>query len=231
MERPTKRVRQLGQLGVRRQVYRGTARVRRLRPAALQVEAPRAARVGELKNIDVVTGETEVTTTGAFYLLNGCVQGAAATNRIGRKINMKSLQVHGQLKTDSTTTFDRMKVAIIYDRQANAANPTAALVFTADTPFSMQNLDNSDRFVILKRFDCDMVGTAAATTAPTDKSIYTIDFFIPLNELVTKFDTSNAGDITDITSGSLFLYAVGMNPTGTAAGSITFTSRVRFHDA
>lgn len=112
----------------------------------------------ELKFIDTQVTNTQVTTAGAITLINGVAQGTDFTNRIGRKILMKSILQNWMLYPNSSTNMaagDVVRVMTIYDNQPNSGSTPAVtdVLVTADVN-SPLNLNNRDRFQVLldKRF-------------------------------------------------------------------------------
>lgn len=107
----------------------------------------------ELKTIDSGSvGPTNFSTAGAVLLLNGVAQGDDYTNRIGRKITMKSILMRFSVfsqATDNLQTGDILRVMIVYDNQSNGVAPTVANILQTASWDSPQNLDNRDRFLVL----------------------------------------------------------------------------------
>lgn len=186
------------------------------------------SRQGELKFIDVSTGGTLTFASDAFFapiLLNGCTQGSDATNRIGRKINIKSLYVRWEAHAGTTTTQGSpVRVIIAYDKQANAGAFGKTDLLLADDVLSPNNLSNRDRFVVL--YD-ELSDTVANNAKPTVCGTC----YKKLN-LETLFNSGNAGTIGDIQTGSIYIMAAWHGTSvGTANGAFNFRSRIRFVDA
>lgn len=187
-----------------------------------------ASRAGELKYLDnsfspVISAGTSSFSVGT-QLLNGCTQGSDATNRIGRKLVMKSCLIRGTFSMAATSTGGSpIRLVLVYDKQANGAQPATTDVFLADNFSSQNNLNNRDRFVILSDFISDPIAAAGN---------YSVGFkmYKKLN-LETMFNGTNGGTIADITSGSLYLFMCQNGSIGTAAPSLNIRTRVRFVDA
>ena len=99
-------------------------------------------RRGELKYVDLANNGTAMPDTGTLVLLNGLVPGTGATQRIGKKVTMKTLQCRISLGAGAagTTPFQGMvRVMWIYDKQANAAAPTVASILEFSTGTSYLN--------------------------------------------------------------------------------------------
>lgn len=150
-----------------------------------------------------------------FFLLNGLATGTSSYQRVGSKINMKSLYwcvnfgmcaVDADPATDIATLNTPVRFMIVYDKQANGAqfaitdllNTTAGVGNGArgiDT-CSPNNLNNRDRFIVLadKRFVLQSEGTSARTIKKYKK----------LNTQVCYTNGAGVGGISEITSGSLY---------------------------
>lgn len=154
--------------------------------------------------------------TPYFSLLNGLTLGTSASQRIGMKIAMKSLywSMNFGLKAkdvDPTTDIETYNVPvrfmIVYDKQTNGAPFTIVDLLTTLTGLnnaqprsidtnSPNNLNNRDRFIVLtdKRFILQSGGPSARH----------IKKFKRLNTSVAYKSGATVGDITDISSGSLY---------------------------
>lgn len=202
-------------------------------PRARQALMLQAVRTGgwsnpstaETKFIDVSQAAT-ATTSGAWsslYLLNGTIQGTEAVNRLGRKITMTSLYLKLRFALASTTTQGGfLRVAVVYDKQANGTAPSITDIYLSNNYLSPNNLSNRDRFV--KIIDKE-IGPLSAQA----------DFAVPLEEfrklmLETTYNTGNAGTIGDITTGSLYLLVADSGTFATAQPTFSFQSRIKFTD-
>jgi Geminivirus coat protein/nuclear export factor BR1 family. len=156
-------------------------------------------------------------------LLNGCIQGTEATQRLGRKITMTSLYAKINLTMSTTTTLGGyVRVAVVYDKQANGTAPGITDVFLNNLITSPNNLSNRDRFVKIVDMETPIISTSG-------DPICTLEIYRKLN-LETCFNTGNAGSIGDITSGSLYLYVCNNASFQTAPALFTSQFRVKFTD-
>lgn len=82
------------------------------------------------------TSVTPVTQTGTVVLLNSVAEGDDVNNRIGRKVNVKQIDIMYHLVS---TAIDSAQVALVYDSQPNASNATYSQIFdlTASNPAGM----------------------------------------------------------------------------------------------
>lgn len=191
----------------------------------------------ELKFLDVAStggiafGNDNTGATGAvsFVLLNGSVPGTGATNRIGRKISMKSLFVRFYYDANSTTSSGYLRSMIVYDMQANGVAPTAADLFSGGgTPFitMLTNMDNRDRFKIIH----DRTLYISAGTAVSDSNMkYYKKYFKWKNGLNVIYNAGSAGTVADIQTGSLYLVVMSCHSTANLNARVE--SRVRFADS
>lgn len=88
---------------------------------------------------------------GALTLLNGISQGTDYTNRIGRKIMMKSLLFRFSIFPNTAASSPQgniVRVLLVCDLQANAAAAIPADVLQTVDYQSPLNLNNRDRFKI-----------------------------------------------------------------------------------
>lgn len=222
----------------------------------INAQVPLAGRsLIETKAIDTRGLNQAVTANASFNLLNGLNQGSNSYQRSGRKINVKSIHVVGNLNdvgaSSAGYTNDYIRVVILYDKQCDAAAPTWANIFadvdkggsvTADA-YSDRNLDNSDRFIVLRdmRYKLGPHGTSAAApnlanaqeeSAQTMcKWIFNEFIKLPGDGLPVQYQaTTNVGDITDIQTGSILLVHQGSNTAANSTTNIWWKCRVRFVD-
>lgn len=203
-------------------------------PAPKRTRATRNRRYPrqEFKSLDVSASATTVDTTGSVTLLNGCIRGSDISNREGREILMKSLQLKVYVAANGQATGDQLaRVMIVYDRQSNGTALTPTEVIDGCCALGMRNLENKRRFKILH----DMVFTlnatydGATTWNQNPGQHYYKEIYRKINLPVT-FGSGNAGSVTDISTGSLYMVRIGTVAAGTAAAACSFTSRIRFTD-
>lgn len=207
------------------------------RPRALSLKAssgpaPRTGgwknptRTGELKYIDVSSSYNIVaasTTWSAATLLNGCVLGSDATQRIGRRINLKSLHIRGFAACAAGSTGGSpVRVLVVFDKQANATAPAITDILLANDYSSPNNLNNRDRFLTLADYIIPNISVAGDFTR--DVLIYKA-----LN-LETTFNSGSAGTIGDITTGSVYMFICQTGGLQTANGGFYFRTRIRYLD-
>jgi len=206
------------------------ARIATARSASLKAArgfSNKLASRGEKKTIDLAPASYACNTTGSVTALNLVATGTDYTDRIGRKIQMKSCNIIGHfLPEDSSVSPTLCRVMLIYDKEPNGAALPAItdILKTADSRDQL-NLDNRDRFIVLRdMFVALGIQTANTVGSPTDKEIkiyYKLD-----HETIFK---STAATIAAINSGSLLLVTIGDNAAG-AGYNASVSTRVRFLD-
>jgi len=199
---------------------------------------------------DTPNGFQNCSTTGNITALNLIQVGSSMFNRIGRKIEMRSVRLTAQISTmavtRATTTPDYYRVMIIYDRQTNGANPAMA-DFLQDTEqtgtntttaYSGLNMNNRERFVTL--MDKKITLPQATNTAGVLTNIFPndcdlpirIDEFRKLRGLTTHFKAdSNPAVIGDIATGGLFMVNLAYTQAnGTELYQMAWNVRLKYVD-
>lgn len=182
----------------------------------------------EKKNYDlsVALSPTVSLTTwvapAAGSLLNGIAQGNTEVTRVGRKVQLKSLDLHYTVGMQPTSTGGGcLRFKVIYDKQSNVAHPTIAELFAADDFGSKNNLANSDRFITIIDHITDPIGVG--TNYSTSGRIY------KKLGLDTMF-TGTGGLIANITTGSMYVVVSQNGFINTTAPIAEFDTRVKFID-
>lgn len=192
----------------------------------------------EKKFLDTTLATTSI--TGAGIIVNntlvGMVQGVTQSTRIGRKITVKNILLRGHVTKPQTTvlslTEDWVRVIVYQDTQTNGAAATVAGILQTADEKSYQNLENVQRYNILKDWYVHINSqnvlvdtTGAAYIVPVASSQK-----IKLNKKCTipiYYNTGNNGDVTDITSNNIGVMAISQN------ASLSFmeaTVRIRYTD-
>jgi len=199
---------------------------------------PRASRgwynkPGELKFNDTVSATYNCDTTGSVTALNLLAVGSGATDRDGRQITCKSVAVQGLLAPiDGATNACYCRVMLVWDSQCNGgAIATITQILNAATSLTNTNLDNRERFTILRDFKYAMGSTSNTATQAVSNSPNTtnIDWFVPLKGMVTTYNSGTTAAITSIATGALLLVTIG-NQATTDCGAFIATTRLRFYD-
>jgi len=160
---------------------------------------------------------TSFSAASLLTLLNGLVSGTGATQRVGRKITIKSIQVTGYV---GITGDEINRFALVVDTQANATAPAITDIYTASSPSALREINNMPRFKVL--WDSGPIGQVLTS----DSEICTFDVYKRVNVGV-QYNAGVVGDITDIQTNSL--YFVHRN-TGASVSSGRLDVRIRYDD-
>jgi len=213
---------------------------------ATRIPARLTSRGAEVKSLDL-TVSTSIDTTGSVQGLNFIRAGSSFFNRIGRRVELKSLMVKLQINPIRTMgTNDYMRIVIVYDRQTNGAAPAVADIIQ-DTDqagtnttniFTDINLNNRDRFQIF--MDKRISLPSLTLTAGVITNIGLIDpvsphfiftKFIKLGGELTQYKADSApAVIGDIATGGLFMLVLGNQAAGAEGYSVLGKTRLRFND-
>lgn len=186
----------------------------------------------ELKIIDNPAGTGAAPAAGVLILLNGVSQGTDYTNRIGRKILLKSLLFRFTVVPTNTvlhaTQGDVVRLLLIYDCQTNAATPAVSDVLASVAYNAPMNLTNRDRFKILAdkyytmaSFDFSAVpALVSGSPRPVQSKVYKK---MSLEEI---FGGTGA-TVGSIQTGAIWALVIALNGVCT----YVYDSRVRFLDA
>lgn len=181
----------------------------------------------EKKFIDVSSPSTPSTALPTFssgVLLNGLATGTSASDRIGRKIIMKSIFLRYAYQLQSTTTGGSpLRILVVYDKQANGAAPAITDILLTDNFSSNNNLSNRDRFVTLMDHMTDVVsvGNNYSVQGTVSRAL----------NLETVYNDLLTNGITAIASGSIYCFIAQTGGALTAAPALTGRFRIRYTDA
>lgn len=186
--------------------------------------------------------------------INGVVEGAGFWNRIGRRIRMQSVTINFQFYPGTAQLSNPVyhRILLIYDRQPNGALPADSDVlrsFNAANSggvsywFSGMNMNNRDRFLILKDFRfCE--GDQAQASTPTvglistgSKNQFCWSWHVKLKGMETHYRATTSdgpiAGVADIATGSLFLMNTSTGLTGTlpeGSSRLLYQARLKFRD-
>lgn len=186
----------------------------------------------ELKYVDVASTAYACDTTGSVAALNLIAQGDDVTNRQGRQVSLKSCRVFGIVgPQDASTLTNLARVMLVWDSQPNSgALPAITDILTASTAIAHTNLDNRQRFTILRDWkeSFGVYDTTATQAVAGTPMVATLDWYVPLKGIKTTYSGTTA-TIGVVATGSLLLVTVGQRAAG-AGSTAQLTSRVRFTD-
>ena len=218
-----------------------------------QVRVPAARALGEKKGMDTAISFAQINNTvndnSGMIVLNLIQQGAGSWNRVGRKVNLRSLRIRGDIQHVQTTSASgftygqTVRCVVVWDKQPSSGTIPQwqdMFGFTAQdgtegtSMYAPIRYDNMDRFSILRDVTYDPQPGAKAQTAPDTVVYYnTIDEYIRLGDRECVFSgQSNPMTIADISSGAIyFCVRARLNNTVNTQSAITnMTARLRYTD-
>lgn len=188
----------------------------------------------ELGYVDLGHSNYACDTTGSVTLLNTVAQGAAVTQRVGKKIAMKGIQCRGSSQNASDADFNDIAYMIVYDKRPTGALPTVTDILVTASSNSMNNDANAGRFSILKRVDKILIGNSSVTGVvanfPSDSIALDESWYLDLKGREVVYKAAATGAIGDIEQGALYLVTVGNNAAGASAAVLSVGFRLRFLD-
>lgn len=182
----------------------------------------------------------DVNTTGDIQLLHVPKLGTDYNQRIGRRTVMKSVFLRYSVAVKlahtagavGTTACQQARMIIFMDDQPNGATPAVLDVLTLPLPTAQLNMDNRDRFRVLRTetWWFDPYTQLAANASPAwNRSFTGGDIYIELDE-ETIFNANSVGDIGDINSGALYCMFIGNQISTTLCLEAEYSCRVRYYD-
>lgn len=184
----------------------------------------------------------EVTNTGTgathTMLINGTIPGNDRYNRIGRKINVKSVNIRAFISTSAAAPAvidDLIRVALIWDEQPIAATfPTAADLWTSlsnagaatSNVLSFNNTNTTSRFRTIKS---EIVSINAEFQLIDQRNKAHIEWNVPINK-ITVYNSGVTGNLNDIQNGALYFVCHGLNSPAPTVWSCQVQSRCKFMD-
>lgn len=158
--------------------------------------------------------------------LAAITQGAGAGQRIGRKVTLKSILIRYNAVNVAT------RFVVVYDRSPDGIVPLPTTIFQVNSVNSVQNLEQSDRFWIMKDVYVARDNFSNVTTGAAVISQVLGSCFISLGAgLQQGWNNTAGGTIADCTSGAVYLYAVQASNVIAAAPIMNYTYRVRYTDS
>lgn len=180
-----------------------------------------------------VVGDGFLTNDAGAHCINQVPQGNSAATRIGKKITMRNLYLRARAYAN-TACAQAVSVVLVYDRNPNAATtmPAFTSIFQFQHSLSQSNVDNAARFKIVRRWNFDIVSTAAAgSTSDSPLQIFAIDELVKLKGLETHWTSANTdGSLQAMEQGALHLYCLGETNVAAADVYVEYTSRLYYSD-
>jgi hypothetical protein len=173
------------------------------------------------QNASFPSGQAVATLT----LLNGIAPGTSASQRVGGRIDVKSVQFRGNFQSGgSATGVTPLRVKIIYDKESNGAAPNATDIMNQDLIYGLNNLLNAGRFITLFDETFEPIVGPGTSGSPGNYQAQVIEGYKKIS-LPVKYNAGTAGTVADISSGSI--YALTWS-NGTATGGIGFGDEMLF---
>lgn len=169
--------------------------------------------------------------TGGLILdsANKIPQGTTDKTRIGNKITITNVNLHAYANLDSLNGIQvqnsHLRVILYVDHQANGATAAVTDILTTASIDSFRNMNQVDRFTILKEINVDLnCYSQSATTSADGATRYTINkkCKIPVHY------SSITGAITEIRSNNVGILFIGSTSHLNAA--FKGTVRVKYMD-
>lgn len=164
-------------------------------------------------------------TNASAFVLNLVQAGNGSWNRVGRKIQLKSVRLRGSIlfqysavATTSNLVEDMCRMVVVWDKQPNGVLPTYDTIFGRTEQDGTEScdyldgpkFDNMDRFTVLRdKVMEDSIGATPLTGGTTNLVINQqgFDEFIPLGNRETVFSGQSVPmTIADISTGALYVF-------------------------
>jgi len=216
-----------------------------------QVRVPATRALGEKKGVDTAISFAQINSTvndnSGMIVLNLIQQGAGSWNRVGRKVNLRSLRIRGDITHTQTTApgvtnGQVVRCVIVWDKQPSSGTIPQwqdIFGFTAQdgtegtSMYAPIRYDNMDRFSILRDVTYDPQPGAKSGNPDIVTYYNTIDEYIRLGDRECVFSgQSNPMTIADISSGAIYfcVRAKINNVTGIQSAITSMTARLRYTD-
>jgi len=241
---------------------RGYSRVRRSKKVMMS-HGHGEVKAADLEFANVASGTTLAlpsivdVSLNTYACLNILRQGAASSQRIGRKVNMLSLTINGFLYRLASSDAQTLRMLVVYDNQTNGVQPVIQDIIggltssgspnAVNNTFQLLNLNNKSRFAIL--YDKQMSVAKAVAQAAASSGVASLGNMIapqstPTNISIKKTInlrgaevtfSANGGTVGDITTGGLYLIFLGAGALGSgnpvaADWGFFGNTRLRFAD-
>lgn len=176
----------------------------------------------EMKACDVsgtMTLDNNTSGSNHTLLANGLIQGTDRYNRIGRRINVKSINVKFYIYTSAVAPAvidDLLRFALVWDEQPTGTLPVISdywqdvsrLGVASTNLLSHNNLNNTARFRMLRTLEVPINAELQATE--TNKGRSFVEWNVKMNH-ICQYNAGNTGTLTDFTTGAIYLIGWGNN--------------------
>lgn len=175
----------------------------------------------EKKYIENLTiGPIIVTSAGRIDCISLIAQGLTDITRVGNSILGASLQLRKNVVVSAVDPSQTLRMILFLDKNnANGTLPLVTDVLTTADISSMSNINNNDRFVILR----DSVVTVSTSG---DNKNYE-KFYVDLTRLHIKFDGTAA---TQASAAENHIYVLLISDVAVNGPTVTVGNRIAFYD-
>jgi len=183
-----------------------------------------------MKNFDTSFTPAVIATTANFSVsLNLVPQGAEDSERVGRRLLIKSINVRGVARLPETDTTgdgaDILRYWLIHDKQANGAIPIAGDIMSFVDFNGFNNKDNSLRFRTLATGMVPLNASAGFGNGTTNQWGERLQPFTIYRKVSIPIEFSGtSGAITTIKSNNLFMFFISQ----TGLITVEFRCRIRY---
>jgi len=198
----------------------------------------------------LATTDTAVANAAGGYLLDTAASASAvvvnqvplgnsSTTRVGRKLAMKAIHLRFKVECSSAaasaadvqTAVSVTLVLIRKNDRVTTALPPQNTVFRSQNMLCLTNVDNADRFKILRKWDCWPIGDKDLAGDRTGSSAFIFDEYIKLNGIQTVWNQGDTtGTFDNMEEGALCLYVRGSSAAATSTNAVRFVSRLYYSD-
>ncbi len=181
----------------------------------------------ELKSVTAAQASFEMSSdVPKITLLNGMQQGVTGSSRIGRRVQMKEIELRGQITADASSIDTVVRVVVVYDADVQATTIEYVDLFDDAQAFLAQRKTiYMSRFRVLFDQTYHMRAQNAANTASLP-----IAWKKRIN-LPIAFNDSSGGTVGDIESGVVYLISWGSALAAVVNPKSEFSSRISYTDA
>lgn len=170
-------------------------------------------------------------TTGNVAAINILTKGDDYNTRDGREIKNYSMQLALQSQPTVTTGLAQShRVLLVYDRFPQGVTAAFTDILKEVSIPTLINEDNRWRFRIL--YDSGprkLCGQDQTNEVVPSNHVTYYRKYVNLHNIITRFNTGNAGTVADIDFGAILLVSMGDKSAGVTAGSLVGKIRFRFH--
>lgn len=202
------------------------ARRRRARRAV-----PGFIKTGELKYFDTVLAETTVANSGTILnsSLNLLVQGSGETQRVGRKVVLKSIHLRGFCEANDSATVgaEAVRIIIYLDKQANGAAATVGDILESADYRAFNDLEAFGRYIILKDWYFALNRMVNATI--TADKLFSVGMVLSWNRRVNipLYFEGSTGALTEVKSNNIGVMAITRS---NLVVGVEYHTRIRYSD-